>query len=227
MGTTVLLQTGVRLQFDGELLEVVQVEATRLTLRDGRGRWRTIAMSEFLSSARTPHDSEDEPVPSFGVRLAALTAAARETVSTRAAHIRELLTGYRSGTSEAPGPGEPRPEYDPARPLMKRHAAKAQELGVGERTLRRWVAQYEGKGEAGLVDSRQVEGRRSKVDPRWGQACAVIMKRNVNNSTLTAGALLRQVNEHLDKQYGVELVPRPSQATAYRCLSNSMRHQAA
>jgi putative transposase len=102
---------------------------------------------------------------------------------------------------------------------MKRHAAKAQELGVGERTLRRWVAQYEGKGEAGLVDSRQVEGRRSKVDPRWEQACMVIMKRNVKNSTLTAGALLRQVNKHLDEQYGEESVPRPSQATAYRHLT--------
>ena len=96
MGTTVLLQTGVRLQFDGELFKVVQVEATRVTLRDGRGRWRTVAMSEFLSSARMPHDPEDEPVPSLGVRLAALTAAAHETVSARAAHIRELLTGYRS-----------------------------------------------------------------------------------------------------------------------------------
>src|SRR5712691_393700 len=219
MGTTVLLQTGVRLQFDGELFKVVQVEATRVTLRDGRGRWRTVAMSEFLSSARMPHDPEDEPVPSLGVRLAALTGAAREPVSARAAHIRELLTAYRSGTSEDPGPGEPRPEYDPARPLMKRHAAKAQELGVGERTLRRWVAQYEGEGEAGLVDSRQVEGRRSKVDPQWEQACVVIMKRNVKNSTLTAGALLRQVNKHLDEQYGEESVTRPSQATAYRHLT--------
>ncbi len=214
-----LLQTGVRLQFDGELCEVVQVEATRVTLRDGKGRWRTVAISEFLSSARIPHDSEEEPVPSLGVRLAALTAVARESVSTRAAHIRELLTGYQSGTSEDKRPDEPRPEYDPAAPLMKRHAAKARELGVGERTLRRWVAQYENTGEAGLVDSRQVEGRKSKVDPRWEQAYAVIMKRNVNNSTLTAGALLRQVNEHLDEQHGEVPVPRPSQATAYRHLT--------
>ena len=54
VGMTVLLQTGVMLQFDGELFEVVQVEATRVTLRDGRGRWRTVAISEFLSSARIP-----------------------------------------------------------------------------------------------------------------------------------------------------------------------------
>lgn len=219
MGTTVLLQTGVRLQFDGELLEVVQVEPTQVTLRDGRGRWRTVAMSEFLSSARMPHDSGEEPVPPSGVRLAALTAAAREALRTRAAHIRELLTGYRSGTSEDKRPDEPRPEYDPAGPLMKRHAAKARELGIGERTLRRWVAQYESTGEAGLVDSRQVEGRRSMVDPRWEQACAVIMKRTANDSTLTTGAFLRLVNHHLDEQYGEETVPRPSRATAYRHLT--------
>jgi transposase InsO family protein len=219
MGTTVLLQAGVRLQFDGELFEVIQVEATRVTLRDGRGRWRTVAMAEFLSSARTGRDSQEEPVPSLGVRLAALTAAARETVGARAAHIRELLTGYPSGTSEDKRPDEPRPEYDPARPLMERHAAKARELGVGERTLRRWVAQYEDNGEAGLVDSRLVEARRSKVDPRWEQACVVIMKRRVKDSTLTAGGMLRLVNDHLDEQYGEGEVPRPSQATAYRHLT--------
>jgi transposase InsO family protein len=102
---------------------------------------------------------------------------------------------------------------------MERHAAKARELGVGERTLRRWVSQFENKGEAGLVDSRLIEGRRSKVDPRWEQACAVIMKRKIKDSTLTAGAMLRLVNDHLDEQYGEGKVPRPSKATAYRHLT--------
>jgi hypothetical protein len=37
MGTTVLLQRGARLQFDGELLEVVEVEASRVTLRGAGG----------------------------------------------------------------------------------------------------------------------------------------------------------------------------------------------
>ena len=167
MGTTVLLQQGAWLQFDGELLEVVTVEATRVTLRSARGWWRTVGTAEFLSSAQTAQEPE-EPVPSAGLRLAALTAAARKAVGERAAHIRELLTGYRSGTAEDRQPGEPRPEYDPARPLMERHAAKARELGVGERTIRRWASLYEDRAEAGLVDSRMIRGEHTGGRPTLG-----------------------------------------------------------
>ena len=31
----------------------------------------------------------------------------------RAAHVREVLSGYRSGSEELAAPGEPRPEYAP------------------------------------------------------------------------------------------------------------------
>jgi transposase InsO family protein len=219
MGMTVLLQPGTRMLFDGEVFEVIQVEASRVTLRDARGRWRTVSMAEFLTSAQAPRQPGGEPPPSLGAKLAALPAAARKAVSERAAHIRELLTGYRSGTAEEKQPGEPRPAYDPSVPLMERHAAKARELGVGERTLRRWAGQYEDMGEAGLVDTRIVHGRVSAVDPRWDHACLLIVKQQVNDSTKTTGALLRLVNEHLDGQYGEGEVPRPSTATAYRRLT--------
>jgi hypothetical protein len=135
MGTTVLLQPGARLQFDGELLEVVQVEALRVTLRDARGRWRSVGMAEFLSAAKPAHQPGTEPLPALGTRLSALSDSARKTVGDRAAHIRELLTGYRSGTEEVKGPGEPRPEYEPARPLLERQAAKARELGVTDGSI--------------------------------------------------------------------------------------------
>lgn len=93
MGTTVLLQPGARLQFDGELLEVVQVEASRVTLRDARGRWRTAGMAEFLSTAQPAQQPGTEPLPALGTRLSALSDTARKTVGERAAHVRELLTG--------------------------------------------------------------------------------------------------------------------------------------
>jgi transposase InsO family protein len=218
MGPTVLLEPEEKFQFDGELLTVVIVEATRVTLRDAQGRWKIVSLAEFLCSARAARQPEEELVPSPGLRLAALTAAARKTVSERAAHIRELLTGYRSGSATDKQPGEPRPQYDPARPLMERHAAKARELGVGERTLRRWASDYENAAEAGLVDSRMIRGKHTAVDPRWDQALGTVTRRNVNDSTLTRGAVLRQVTKHLDEQYGEGAVPRPPRATAYRRL---------
>lgn len=204
------------MQFDGEIFEIVQVEAGRVTLRNARQRWRTVAMPEFLAGAKS---AGSEPVPALGPRLAALPASVRETVGERAAHIREFLTGYRSGSGQDPRPGEPRPGYDPGRPLAQRTAAKARELGVNERTLRRWASAYQDSGEAGLVDTRMIAGKAPAVDPRWEHACRLIMDRDIKKSTPTAGALLREVNEHLDKQYGEGIVPRPSQATAYRHLA--------
>jgi hypothetical protein len=83
-----------------------------------------------------------------------LTDAQRTAVSERAAHIRELVTGYRTGHAEAAVPGEPRPQYGPGQPLKARYQAKAKELGVGERTVERWAMAYRESGEAGLIDTR-------------------------------------------------------------------------
>jgi hypothetical protein len=43
----------------------------------------------------------------------------------------------------------------------------------------------------------------------------LVMGRKVRDSTPTIGALLREVEEHLDTLYGPGEVPRPSTATAY------------
>jgi hypothetical protein len=75
--------------------------------------------------------SDEEHDQLIGVVLAELVDPQRDTVVERAAHIRELLTGYRSGTPDLAGLDEPRAEYHPDRPLLDRYAAKATELDVG------------------------------------------------------------------------------------------------
>jgi hypothetical protein len=134
MGMTVILQEGARLQFHGE---VVHVEAARVAIRDARSGWRTVSLTEFLASARGEQPEEEDPGPSLGVRLAGLSDTEQQAVAERAAHVRELLTGYRSGSAESGAPGEPRPEYHPTLPLTQRQQAKAGELGVVDRTIRR------------------------------------------------------------------------------------------
>jgi hypothetical protein len=162
----ILLQPGARLWFDGELVEVLQVEANRVATRDTGGRWRTVALTDFLARARA--NDREEPDWALGPPWAALSDTSRQLISERAAHIREVLTGYRSETSLAAAPGEPRSEYDPSTPLRSRQAAKARELRLGERTIRRWVSAYTQAADVGLLDSRLVTGRGSTLDPRVG-----------------------------------------------------------
>jgi transposase len=195
-GQSVLLRVGVRFAFDGELVEVVQFDGARVCVRDVQERWRTVSLAGFLARAATAGASP--AAEALGTRLAAVPSAQRAAVAERAGHVREVLTGYRSGIAEAALPGEPHVEYGPGRPVRARQAAKAAELGVSERTVRRWVQAYTDSGEAGLLDSRRVTARGSTVDPRWVDACREVLAQHVAESTPTASAVLRWVRERLE-----------------------------
>jgi len=214
----VVICPGSRFAFDGEVVEVTGFEGTRVTLRDGRDCWRTLGLAGFLARAVPLEAPGGRPAPA-GPLLAGLSGSEQSVVTERAGHVREVLTGYRSGTAEAARPGEPRPDYDPARPLGGRQEAKARELGVTGRTIRRWVRAYRDSGEAGLADARRVSGRRLALDPRWEEACRTVVAGQVGASTPTAGALLRLIDAQLDDQHGAGAVPRPSTAAAYRHLA--------
>jgi hypothetical protein len=47
----VAVYPGSRFAFDGEVVEVTGFEGTRVTLRDGRDRWRTLGLAGFLARA--------------------------------------------------------------------------------------------------------------------------------------------------------------------------------
>ena len=83
------------------------------------------------------------PAGAVGPALASLSDGEMTAVGERAAHLREMLTGYRSGSLEHALPGEPRAAYAPGVPLMERYRAKAAELGVGVTSLRRWTSAFE------------------------------------------------------------------------------------
>jgi hypothetical protein len=161
----VRLAVGTKLAYDGELVEIVEIHPSargnEVVLRNSSGRLvRRVAVKELLASRNSvlpvgefvlqPEETGVEPL---GPALADLTHAERELVLLRAAHIRELLTGYQSGSPELAKPGEPRPELEPVGPLRKRYEAKAAELNVTIRTLERWTAAYRRDGEAGLAQT--------------------------------------------------------------------------
>lgn len=78
-----------------------------------------------------------------------------------------MLTGYRSGSEDLPRPDEPRSQYAPGLPLQTRYEAKAADLGVMTRTVRRWACAFREHGEAGLVPKTpRSEGGLGNADPR-------------------------------------------------------------
>ena len=93
-----------------------------------------LALRELVRGGRVVPDRSGPAVDDAGepaaVVLSALSERERDLVSARAAHVRETLTGYRSGSAELAEVGEPRQPYSTGRPLGERFAAKAAELVV-------------------------------------------------------------------------------------------------
>lgn len=112
---------GTRFRYDGETVEVIEMAITatgnEVALKDHHGRVMRLAVKELLQSVRaqvipdSPGPSSDDDEGLAGVVLAQLSHGQRDALLERAAHIREVLTGYRSGSPEMAEEGEPRPQY--------------------------------------------------------------------------------------------------------------------
>lgn len=209
---------GARLWFGGQVVEVVDFDGRSVTLRGERtGAFTAVSLARLAAQARSL-DVEPAPKwPGAGELLAALTVPQRQEVERRTAHVREVLYGdraERAGAIQAEGQ-EPMQSSS----WSERVAAKAAELGVSPRTLRRWAAAFEAQGPVGLVDARVLKTRGRRVDRRWEEALAEVLAEQVNASTPTRSAVLGRVRDRLTERHGVGVVPLPSRATAYRRLA--------
>ncbi|WP_246272569.1 helix-turn-helix domain-containing protein [Amycolatopsis acididurans] len=215
-GRTMTVTVGASLLLDGEVARVVEFDGRAVAVELSGGRYSSLTVAELVRRARGLESVTQDDDP--GLALAGLSAAERERLARRAAHVREVLTGYTSGHAAAARPGEPRAEYAEAVPLTSRYAAKAAELLVTARTVQNWVAAYRAGGEAALLDDRHRRGW-SSVDPRWDAAVRAELAAGVAASTPTRNALLMRVAARLEREHGPGVVPVPSQATAYRRLA--------
>ncbi|MFB7557273.1 helix-turn-helix domain-containing protein [Streptomyces brevispora] len=184
---------GTRFRFDGETVEVVEMAATtagnEVVLKDGRDRLLRLSLRELLFSDRAvivpeiDRPSADDAEEIASVVLGQLGRDEKRKVLERAEHAREVLTGYRSGSPELAREGEPRPEYSPEAPLEARYEAKAEELGVGKRSVRRWVAEFREHGEAGLARKKGLDHRpQAKADERWVETALEVMVEHTGES---------------------------------------------
>ena len=223
---TAMVTVGTRLVYDGAMFTVVGIEAERLLLRDHQGA--TVLMHTatlFADRSTRVVGAGEQAWEALGPGLDTLGADDRDRVLQRLRHVREMLTGYTSGFAEAASAGEPRPEYHPSLPLKARYAAKATELGVETRTLRRWVAAVRARGAAGLIDGRSTrdEDPLAGVDERWLSMCRVVLDEHTDASRPTRELLLARVSARLTAEYGPGCVPQPGRRRVARVLAELTR----
>jgi hypothetical protein len=112
--------TGTRFAYDGEVAEVVEMHTVggmpEVLARELRtDTVRRFALGELMSerSRLLSEDlvfevADDEGGETAAVKWAAAPESVRCQARERAAHVREALTGYRSGAALSALPGEPR-----------------------------------------------------------------------------------------------------------------------
>src|ERR1700733_409247 len=227
----VRMGVGTRFRYDGETVEVIEMAITaagnEVLLKDHHGRVMRLAVKELLLSDRAqvipvspgPSSGDEEDLAS--VVLAQLSQGQHTALLERAAHIREVLTGYRSGSPEIAEEGEPRPQYASDRPLYKRYADKAAELGVTRRTIQRWVQRFQRRGEAGLVGGDQLsQGQVPKVDDRWVETALEVMAEHTGESKPSRTLVIERTHARVIARFGLGAVAQPSRATAFRMLED-------
>ncbi|RKT84574.1 Mu transposase, C-terminal [Saccharopolyspora antimicrobica] len=220
---------GTRFVYDGEVVEVVEmlttVAGSEVVLKNPAGtRVSRAPVRELLVSDRArviPDGSDpapDEPDEIASVILAGLTDVERKQVRDRAAHVREVLTGYRSGSVELAADDEPRGQFDPSLPLTSRYEAKAAELGRSLRTIKQWVADFRSHGEAGLAPKKPTDRGPTKTDDRWVSAALEVMVEHTEQSRPSRSMVIKRTNARVVARFGEGVVALPSRATAFRVL---------
>ena len=115
--------------YDGAVHEVTEwlltAYGTDVVLRGANSVCR-MSVVELFSGTRarllidtSGPESTDQMVPA-AVVLSSLPREGLKEIREKAAHVREVLTGYRSGSSETAAAGEPRAQFDHSRPLCDR-----------------------------------------------------------------------------------------------------------
>jgi len=146
----------------------------------------------------------------------------RELAYLRLAHLLEVDTGFRAGDPLRPGPGEPKPQYDPdLTTLTQRRHAKVAELQaldgeqarlvgldrVGYRTLIRWDIGRRRSGVMGCVDDRWLRpgGGHPSVTEEVREAIFAVRQETLHRSRMSMSAREVLIHQFVREQYGAEV----------------------
>lgn len=229
---------GTRFVYDGEVFEIVEMHPagslSEVLARETRtDTVRRLALDEVWPSARC-HLLTDDVGAEIGagaehppaLKWAAASEEAHRDAREKASHVREVLTGYRSGAAATALRHEPRSCYRSTVPKMQRMAAKAQELRRGIRTIERWVSAYEAEGEVGLLSGKAVQLALGSLEfALFEETASDVMREYTDLSKPTMDLVIRHTGARLEATYGRGGVRLPSPATAYRILAKLERMQ--
>ena len=227
-GWTMPLHVGLRVGFDGGQFTITEIAGRRILLEQAGGEGvpavRQVDVAMLLTHPSTRFgDAAPQPRPSAAAVLKALSREEEDEVTARFRHVQEVRTGFRLGSAELAGEGEPRPEYAPGVPMMRRYAAKAAELGVDPATVRRWVARAEKDGPAGLVRRGGGTGVLGRVDPRWLDMARSVLGRHVKGPRPVRALVLIEIEERLKREFGAGEVKCPGRTVGYEALTELSR----
>lgn len=226
MSASLVIRLGAAVAFDGDRYVVSEIVDGAVVLRSSRGSFRRVEMVELMrplsagGRARFADQPAVDDAGEPGILWAGVAESARDKARERAEHVREVLTGYRSGDSAIAGPGEPRPQYAPERSVRSRIRAKAAEVGKSERSLDRWIGDYRASGVLGLVDARQrgPGDMPPGTDPRWVSTARVILDEQIPEAKVSRDIIIGRVNARAERSYGTDVVTAPGRTTAYKVL---------
>lgn len=222
MARTVELRIGSRFAFNGMQCTVVEFAGDELVIRDSSASLRRIRLVELLQEMDWIGTGGSAAV--LSIAWAEATPANRAAAEERAAHIRELWTGYRSGASDNAEPGEPRQDFHPELSLSRRRRAKAAEIGCGRRTLLRWESAFADGGVIALLDRRgsRASSPLANLDPRWVHIAYQILDEERDKSAVGIGVLLARIEARALREHG-DSVRIPGQSSGYHVLGELAR----
>ena len=157
-----------------------------------------------------------------------LTPEVRRVVLARERLILTMLTGYPDG-----GPSEgraPDPEYAACSSMAEKYATLAARANAGNRTVRRWLADYAAYGIAGLADVRHLRVNKglSNIDPTVQECMIAALSQLGHESKVTNVTLRKRVEAMLVERHEQGAAACPSQNTFNRYLAQlreaSTRH---
>ncbi len=156
----------------------------------------------------------------------------RELTELRMAHLLEVATGFRSGDRLRPGPGEPKPEYDPdTTTLTSRRRAKVAELkaldrqqakllsldAVSYHTLIRWENARRRSGLIGCADDRWLRegGGHASVTDEVREAIFAVREETLRGAKVTMRTKERMIHQYVRETFSPE-TPVPGYRTLCR-----------
>ena len=154
----------------------------------------------------------------------------RQLAQLRMAHVLEMRTGFRSGSRHRPGPGEPKPEYNPdTTTLTERRLAKVAELTaidpeqarlteldqISFRTLVRWDLGEQHAGIVGCADHRWLResGGRPSITESIREAILAVREETLHRAKMSMRDKHLLVCQHMRDTHGPD-----SEVPSYRTL---------